>query len=315
MSFEVIKPGLLTLLQDGGRYGYQHLGLTTGGPMDEHAFAWANHLLGNNMNAAQLEITFGMLSLRATAETTIALTGADLEARLNGRAIQPWNTYRLQPGDLLEFNTPQTGLRAYLAVADGFSAPTTLGSCATVAREGLGGVRGGGAKLAQGDQLPFTPCTSQLEARVPAWAIPDYSRDLEVGVMLGYQHRSFPRAELNKLFSSPYQVSQHIDRMGYRLSGAAVHSELNGLVSEGIAFGAIQIPADGQPIVLMKDRQTIGGYPKVGSLSALGAGQLSQRGPGSSIRFYPMDVAEAEAERMIFNHAFSHPIHSTAARH
>lgn len=303
MSFEVLNPGMLSLLQDRGRCGYQHLGVTTGGPMDEHAFCWANRLLGNDLNAAQLEITFGMLALRAEADTSIALTGADLDARLNGDSIKPWRTHRICKGDRLEFNAPVSGLRTYLAVAGGFLVETKLGSCATVAREGLGGLSGDGGKLVKGDRLPFKPHSAGIDGQVPPWAIPDYSQELEVGVILGYQQASFPRKELMKLFSGSYQVSQNIDRMGYRLSGDAVHSDLNGIVSEGIAYGAIQIPSDGQPIVLMKDRQTIGGYPKVGCLSALGAGQLAQRGPGSIVRFYPMDVAEAEGQRMIFNRA------------
>ncbi len=306
MSFEVLNPGMLSLLQDSGRHGYQHLGVTTGGPMDEHAFAWANHLLGNAPNAAQLEITYGMLSLRAEASTCIALTGADLDARLNGKAIKPWRTYRVCSGDHIEFSAPICGLRAYLAVVGGFSPTTKLGSCATVLREGLGGVNGTGAKLAKGNRLPFKPRRIDIDNRVPDWAIPDYNQPLAVGVILGYQHQSFPRTELMTLFSGCYEVSQNIDRMGYRLSGKPIHSNLDGIVSEGIAYGAIQIPADGQPIVLMKDRQTIGGYPKVGCLSALDAGQLAQRGPGSSVCFFPMDVAVAEAQRMIFNHRFSH---------
>jgi allophanate hydrolase subunit 2 len=139
---------------------------------------------------------------------------------------------------------------------------------------------------------------------VPDWAIPDYDRPLELGVMPGYQHDEFDIVKRTKLFSASYQVSQNMDRMGYRLSGDAIQPRRNGIVSEGIAYGAIQIPSDGQPIVLLKDRQTIGGYPKIGCISALGAGQLAQRGPGSVVRFHPMDVSQAEAQRMIFNHTF-----------
>lgn len=301
MSFDVIKPGMLALLQDSGRFGFQHLGITTGGPMDEHAFCWANRLLGNTPDAAQLEITFGQLALKANAPTTVAITGADLAATLNDKAIQPWLTYAIKPGDVIEFGAPKSGLRAYLAVSGGFHCEPKLGSCATVKREQLGGLSGIGEALKKGDTLPFTSNKDVIESRAPRWTIPDYDAPLELGVMPAYQNASFSHDEQMTFYTSRYEVSQNIDRMGYRLSGTPIKSQLNGIISEGIAFGAIQIPNDGQPIVLMKDRQTIGGYPKIGCLSSLGAGQLSQRQPGQVVTFAPMDIADAEVERRLFN--------------
>ena len=194
-----------------------------------------------------------------------------------------------------------SGLRAYLAVSGGFKPAMKLGSCATVSREGLGGIDGQGAKLAKGDRLEFERNAAFVEAFLPESAIPDYQQHLRLGVIPGYQYESFPAVQRMKFFSCDYEISQNIDRMGYRLKGDAIHSDLDGIVSEGIAYGAIQVPSDGQPIVLMKDRQTIGGYPKIGCLSALDAGLLAQRGPGSSVSFYLSDVAEAEGRRMLFN--------------
>ncbi|KXF81836.1 5-oxoprolinase subunit C family protein [Enterovibrio coralii] len=301
MSFDVLNPGMLTLLEDSGRVGFQHLGITTGGPMDEHAFYWANRLLGNAPDTNMLEITFGQLQLKANATTSIALTGADLSATLNDKPISPWLTYAIQPNDVIALGMPKQGLRAYLAVKGGFNAPEKLGSCSTVKREKLGGLKGNGEPIKQGDVLSFAPTTQHSEQRTPRWAIPDYDAPLELGVMPAYQHGSFTHDAQMTFFTSPYEVSQNIDRMGYRLSGAEVKSSLDGIISEGIAFGAIQIPNDGQPIVLMKDRQTIGGYPKIGCLSSLGAGQLSQRRPGQIVTFKPMDVADAEVERRLFN--------------
>ncbi|MCG9555147.1 biotin-dependent carboxyltransferase family protein [Vibrio sp. Isolate31] len=300
MSFEVINPGLIALFQDLGRFGYQHIGITTGGPMDEHAFCWANRMLDNPQNAPQLEITFGKLTLKALADTCIAITGADLNARIGDKKIQPWNTYRIRQGDTLNFDSPKNGLRAYLAVKGGFTIDLQLDSASTVSREKIGGIENGRA-LKQGDVLRFSPCKDDIKTRTPKWAIPDYTAPLELGVMLGYQYRDFPNNDIMTLFSSAYEVSSNIDRMGYRLSGQAIHCNRDGIISEGIAYGAIQIPKDGQPIVLMRDRQTIGGYPKIGCLSTLGSGQLAQRAPGSQISFYQMDVGEAEAQRVIFN--------------
>ncbi|WP_341582456.1 biotin-dependent carboxyltransferase family protein [Marinobacter metalliresistant] len=301
MSFEVLAPGMLALMQDSGRRGYQHIGVTTGGPMDEFAFFWANRLLDNDLNAPQIEITFGGFSLLAHDDTSMAITGGDLGARLNNRDIRPWRTYRISRGDRLEFTAPVNGLRAYLAVRGGFKPAMKLGSCATVSREGLGGLHGNGAKLAKGDRIGFAKTDNLVDAALPDTEIPDYREPLRLGLLPGYQFRHFPPVQRMKFFSDDYEVTQNIDRMGYRLQGDAIHSDLDGIVSEGIAYGAIQVPSDGQPIVLMKDRQTIGGYPKIGCLSALDAGHLAQRGPGASVSFYLGDVAGAEAQRLLFN--------------
>lgn len=305
MSFEVIKPGVLSLIQDKGRFGYQNIGITNGGPMDEYAFYWANYLLGNEINAPQIEITYGMLELIVHKEACISITGADLGAQINDMPIYPWKTYLVNEGDKIIFNKPSAGLRAYLAVRGGLNVCSVLGSCSTVIREEIGGLNGIGKKLSQGDKIEFDSNQSYIDQAVPSELIPDYSAELRLGVILGYQYESFSKLELSKFFSCTYEISKNIDRMGYRLSGDPIKSKLNGIISEGIALGSIQVPADGQPIVLMRDRQTIGGYPKIGCLSSLGVSQLSQRGVGEKISFYPTDVANAEAERMIFEHRFS----------
>ena len=152
-------------------------------------------------------------------------------------------------------------------------------------------------------KVTYTPENFPVLAMTPRYSgrVPDYQQHLRLGVIPGYQYRSFSIVQREKFFSCDYEISQNIDRMGYRLKGDAIHSDLDGIISEGIAYGAIQVPKDGQPIVLMKDRQTIGGYPKIGCLSALDAGLLAQRGPGSSVSFFLSDVAEAEGRRMLFN--------------
>lgn len=235
MSFEVLEPGMLALIQDAGRYGYQHMGVTTGGPMDEFAFFWANRLLNNDLNAPQIEITFGRFSLKANHDACIAITGGDLGARINGRAIEPWRTHQISAGDRLDFTAPMSGLRAYLAVSGGFKPAMKLGSCATVSREGLGGIDGQGAKLAKGDRLEFERNAAFVEAFLPESDIPDYQQHLRLGVIPGYQYESFPAVQRMKFFSCDYEISQNIDRMGYRLKGDAIHSDLDGIVSEGIA--------------------------------------------------------------------------------
>lgn len=296
MAFKVIKPGMLALLQDLGRHGYQHLGITTGGPMDELAFRWGNALLDNDSNATQVEITFGMFSLEAQANTSIAITGADLGATLNGNGLMPWQTYPIRKGDVLEFHQPRFGLRAYLAVKGGFLIKPILGSAATVMREKLGGLTGQGDKLAQGDLLPYTDTQHHHPRHVPRLALPNYEQ-VEIDMVTGYQFKHFSGLDRARFFSNTYTLSQHCDRMGYRLEGEAVGQDQPGIISEGIAYGAIQVPSDGQPIVLLRDRQTIGGYPKVGCVTSFAGALLSQKKPGESIAFRYLTVDQAEQER------------------
>ncbi|BFM49923.1 biotin-dependent carboxyltransferase family protein [Marinomonas sp. THO17] len=296
MAFKVIKPGMLTLLQDLGRYGHQAIGVTTGGPMDELAFRWANALLDNDDNAQQLEITFGLLSLEAQANTSIALTGADLGATLNGKSLTPWQSYAVKKGDVLNFQQPIWGLRAYLAVKGGFQCETTLGSVATVMREKIGGLTGQGDKLQKDDILPFQASDQHQQRAVPRAAIPDYSQS-DIPLVLGYQYLSFSDLQRAHFFSSDYKVSQNSDRMGYRLEGNAIQGNAKGIISEGIAYGSVQIPKDGQPIVLLRDRQTIGGYPKMGCITRFGGALLAQKKPGDVIQFTPISIDQAEQER------------------
>ncbi|GAA0792228.1 biotin-dependent carboxyltransferase family protein [Marinobacterium sediminicola] len=305
MSFKVIDPGMLALVQDGGRSGYQHLGVTTGGPMDEHAFDWANWLLGNPRGAAAVEITYGMLVLEALSDMTFALAGADLDARLNGDPLPPWQTRQVQAGDRLTFGSPVSGLRAYLAFPGGVQAVARLGSVATVIREKLGGLDGSGQPLRKDDHLLPVEGGVVEPRTMPDWAIPDYAEPLKMGLIPGYQYESFSAAQRMKFFTSPYTVTSNIDRMGYRLKGEPVISEQSGIISEGIALGAVQIPQDGQPIVLMRDRQTIGGYPKIGCVFSLDLARLAQRKPGDSVEFQLLDVAEAENRRMLYDRHFS----------
>ncbi len=296
MAFKVVKAGVLALIQDLGRHGQQSIGLTTGGPMDEMAFRWGNAILDNDPNAPQVEITFGMLTLAAQADTSIAITGADLGATLNDISVASWQTYSIKQGDMLAFNQPVWGLRAYLSVKDGFLCKEILGSVATVMREKIGGLTGKGDKLHNNDLLRYSPYTRHKPRAVPRVATPNYAQTA-IPVMLGYQYQSFTPAERARFFSSNYRVSSASDRMGYRLQGSAITSDVQGIISEGIAYGAIQIPQDGQPIVLLRDRQTIGGYPKIGCVTSYGGGILSQQTTGAGIQFTPITVDQAQHER------------------
>jgi biotin-dependent carboxylase-like uncharacterized protein len=304
MSFHIVRGGMLSLLQDYGRYGYQHIGVTSSGPMDEHAFLWANKLLSNNVNATQIEITFGGLTLVATKPTEIAITGANLGAHINDRSVQPWQTYNVVVGDTIKFSQPIKGLRAYLAVKGGLHVQPHLGSTATVVREGIGGINKNGVKLKDGDKLEYSSFKNRGTRAVSSHFIPDYSLNIELGLIPSYQFDGFSKQQIDMFFSSTYQVSDQMDRMGYRLKGKAITYSGSGIISEGISMGAVQIPQDGQPIVLLRDRQTIGGYPKIGCISTLDCSLLAQQKPGDNISFKLIDIQHEQGRRQIFNQFF-----------
>jgi biotin-dependent carboxylase-like uncharacterized protein len=282
-GFTVKQPGLLTLIQDRGRFGAHNLGLTNGGPLDSLAFDWANRLLGNDANASCLEISFGGLSLEIGVDTSIVITGACMPCKINGESINQWQTRTVHEGDLLELGYASEGTRAYLSVAGGFDIPASFGSSATVVREKIGGLNGD--KLLIDDHLPCSPSPLSQHYCLDLRQQPKYGDSAILRVVLGYQQEAFDTTQKWRFFNSDYLVSDRCDRMGFRLEGEAIHSGMVGMLSEGICHGAIQIPADGQPIVLMNDRQTIGGYPKIGSVISQDTAKLAQLNPGSTIRF------------------------------
>ncbi len=207
-----------------------------------------------------LEILLAGLKLQATAPTTIAVTGADLDFCINGISQPIWQTHHIQAGDILSFEKKRSGMRAYLAVIGGFDVPKFQESYSTTLKENKG------KKLESGDTLPFTPSQSTLQRRVPQKYIPTYPDHLTLRIVLSYQHDYFTDAQKEKFFSTSYTLTPEMSRMGYKLQGEVMIPRKGGIISEGITFGAVQIPPDGQPIILLKERQTIGGYPKIGSV-------------------------------------------------
>ena len=301
-GFYITKPGFFTLLQDAGRRGVMHLGLASGGAMDRHAWAWANHLLGNDYGAAALEITFGGAEFSCGLNTQIVVTGADVKLTVNGEPKSLWTTLHVSAGDSVALSAPRAGVRAYLAVRGGFLVGADLGgSCATVVREGAGGLQGNGQPLKEGDFLPCRPVTSPVANRkIPSQWIPEYHEPLTLNVIPCAQVERFSEAVLETFFTSTYTLSPQADRMGARLIGPALEITDRQLFSEGTSLGAIQVPADGQPIILLQDRQTIGGYPKLGAVTPRSADALAQRPPGIQLRFRETSLQEAQQEERQF---------------
>lgn len=303
-GFSVKQPGLLSLLQDRGRFGTHNLGLTTGGPLDSLAFDWANRLLDNDTNATCLEISFGGLVLEAELDTSFVITGAEAPCKLNGETITQWQTQHIHTGDKLEIGFATAGTRSYLAVNGGFNISASFGSSSTVVREKIGGLRGD--KLQAGDHLPCSSTTLAKNYCLAEVDRPFYGDSASLRVVPGYQQAAFGPLQHWRFFNTEYSLSERCDRMGFRLEGETVHSNIVGMLSEGICHGAIQIPADGQPIVLMNDRQTIGGYPKIGAVIPQDTARLSQLSPGSKVRFEAISIEQAHNIHCLEHARFAH---------
>lgn len=338
-GLKILTAGPLTTIQDLGRFGYQYQGITTGGALDEHAARWANKLLGNAPEVALLEITLGNFSLEAETDTWIAITGAKAELLLNGQSVSGWQTFKLHAGDQLSIGWAEAGIRIYLAVYGGIQSAPEFGSRSTVVREGIGGLTG--KAIVAGDQLPVAACPTaspaaipELKRSVPPCYLPGYfqtellppehllkehgqgdtssleeaekaDKILTLRVIEGYQIEHFSNDCLKNFYSESYQIRSESDRMGIRLQGSPLQPQIQGIASEGICFGAIQVPSDGQPIILLKDRQTLGGYPKLGSLLPLDSFKLAQQRPGTLVRFTPISANAATDEMRAFYQFFS----------
>jgi len=296
LGLKVTSAGILSLIQDAGRYGAFNLGLTNGGPADPHAFYWANRLCSNELNATAIEISLGGLGLTAQVDCIIAVTGAPMPLTINGQATELWRSVFVKAGDSIHLGFTQRGVRCYLAIAGGFDIKPMFGSTSTVCREAIGGLRGG--KLVEDDVLPcqLAPKAGHKlkQLMLPEHEQPKYSNEVILHTVLSYQQQHFSRIEKRLFFSSEYQVSKHWDRMGYRLQGRAIKADITGILSEGICYGAVQIPADGQPIVLLNDRQTIGGYAKIGAVISQDCAKLSQCRQGDNVRFEPISLSKAD---------------------
>ncbi|MGY1446296.1 5-oxoprolinase subunit C family protein [Pseudomonas chlororaphis] len=301
LTIEASTP--LCLLQDAGRFGVRHLGVTQGGALDWVSMSWANWLLGNALDAPVIEITLGGFSVVAEELCLLALAGADLGACIDERPLSPGRSFILQKGQRLRFTQPYLGARTYLAAPGGFNAPKVLGSCASVVREELGGLDGFGRPLAAGARLEY--CGAGVNLKVLSGKqLPDLQSKAPLEVILGAQIGQFSGQSLFDAFNSAWTLDNRADRMGMRLLGPSLRYQGAPMISEGIPLGAIQVPPDGQPIVLLNDRQTIGGYPRLGALTPLALARLAQCLPGSEVRLTPVVQETAYRQQIEFLRRF-----------
>jgi antagonist of KipI len=293
VSLEILEPGLLTTVQDLGRFGYQRWGIPTAGAMDPFALKAANALVGNPPNAAGLEITLLGPRLAFSEGCAIAITGAELGPRLNGREIESWKRQLVTPGSILEFSGRRSGARAYLAVSGGIDLEPWLGSRSTYLMAAVGGFDG--RALRAGDRLPIgRSALSLTRPSIPPDRRPPYTSEPTVRVVLGPHADRFTEEGIDSFLSGSYQITPSSNRMGYRLEGPKIaHTRGPDLISCGIPLGGIQVPGSGQPIILTADHQTAGGYTMIATVIQADIPLVAQCLPGERLRFRAVGLDEA----------------------
>lgn len=290
-SLVVKNCGLMTSLQDWGRIGYQRFGVSPSGAMDRRCLAMANALVGNAPDTAAIEFTnLGGSFTCEGGELRLALAGAGCTANVNDAPVEPNTTIVLNEGDTLQVGHARTGTFAYLAVAGGFLIEPQLGSLSFHPRSSLGGLNG--APLKAGDRLP---CKPDAQNRAPMHLPFDPLEESgPIRVMMGPQDDYFTEDAICTFLSAEFTVSPQADRMGFQLNGPQLeHAKGFNIVSDGIVDGHIQVPGSGLPIVLMRDRQTAGGYPKIATIISADLSRFAQMRPGSPVRFRAVSRDEA----------------------
>lgn len=294
-TFQLLTPGPHTLLQDLGRKGMQHLGFCQSGAADEHSFLWANKLLNNDAHCACLEITLGPFEATVDGETKIAVTGAAQHFYLNGEKISSWQSINVSAGDKITIKAPAQGMRTYIAIKHGFHFNSVLDSAAMVIKEGSGPF--GGKPFCKNATLEFSSYQNKdlLNRLTPPSFVPEYPNTVALNIIINEHSEYFDDNAINNLLTSHYKVGSQSNRMAYCLEGNTIDMRKNtSMYSSGVPFGSVQVPPNGQPIVLLKDRQTIGGYPIIGYVSHLSCFQLAQLQIGQEVSFKTISLKESQ---------------------
>jgi len=290
-AFHIISPGAYTTVQDMGRFHAYHMGVPVSGSMDDYAHRVANWLVGNSSDLAVLEMSMIGAKFDVLCESDMAVTGARMNLRVNGRPCPEWTSIRMRPGDVVELGIAENGCRAYLAISGGIDVPFAMGSRSTYAGGLLGGLKG--RPLLSGDILSRGEGRLLSKPRSLPW-IPLYPEKISIRAIPG-PHDNWFRNHLDRFFSSTFTVTAQSNRMGCRLVGPKILRDPDApqsIISEPVIPGNIQVPADGQPIVLLKE-QTIGGYTNIATVISSDIFRMAQARPGDTVRFIHVTLDEA----------------------
>ncbi len=296
MTIEILATGPAATIQDSGRFGYQRYGMPVSGPMDAFAFQAANILVDNDTNSATIEFTAPGLSFVTTKPRLIAVTGYGLRLFINGIEFPVWMSVFVRKNREVHIEKTSEGMWGYLAVAGGFRAKRIMGSRATYLRGGIGGLEG--RALLAGDLLkvgkPGVDLTTAAGRTFLPETRPSYNASPTLRVVMGPQQDSFSPKGIETFLSQDYTISTQSDRMGYRCEGTPIETISDqSFISDGIVNGAIQVPAGGQPIIMMADHQTTGGYPKIGVVTSADLPLAAQTQPGGRVRFVAVNIDSA----------------------
>ena len=296
MSITILNPGLLTTVQDFGRIGYQQFGVPVSGVVDPRAMSIANILVDNPEDEAVLECTMLGPQIRFHAANAIAITGGDLGPTIDNQPIPNYAAIRVEAGQVLRFAGLRSGCRAYIAFAGGLDIAPVMGSRSTYMKAKIGGVEG--RKLQKDDVIKFRKPNPDLRGLNIRHISPEFVPRLEykLRVVLGPQDDMFTEHGIETFLSESYVVTPEFDRMGCRLDGEIIEhkGESGDIISDGIAFGAIQVPTAGKPIIMLSDRQTTGGYTKIANVISADFRILAQLKAGDRVRFALVSVAAAQ---------------------
>lgn len=295
MGIIVEDGGVLTTVQDEGRFGYQQYGVSPAGPMDTRSFYLANILAGNPRGEAALEITFMGPRMRFDQDIVIAITGGDLSPMVQGKAVPMYQAIKIKAGEILSFGGMKNGCRGYIAFAGGLDVPVVMGSRSTLLRNNLGGMKG--RKLLQGDEISFLAPKADLpfmeRRKIYQEKFPE--KEVVLRVVLGPQEDAFTEQGVKNFFWHSGVISNEFDRMGCRIECDPIEHRGDGNINtDGISFGSIQIPTNGKPIIMLADRQSTGGYAKIGTVVSVDLPLLAQSMPGKRIRFVQVSLDLAQ---------------------
>jgi antagonist of KipI len=295
-AFEVLEPGILTTVQDPGRYGFSQFGVPPSGALDTFSYRVGNLLVGNQGEEASLETTVMGLKLKVLREVVIAITGGELSPTLNGESLEMWRTHLLVEEDVIAFKRLRSGCRAYLGLSGGLIVPKIMGSRSTYLSGRFGGFQG--RPLERGDilyVLDRPPPLNKLGLRFPSDWIPPFEKEVVLRVIPGPQDHHFTEKGSQTFSSSAYQVTAQCDRMGVRLEGPKIEKRPDmeeSIISEGLIAGAVQVPGNGKPIIILTELVT-GGYTKIATVISVDLTKVAQLKPGDQVHFEPISIEEA----------------------
>lgn len=292
--FEVKSPGPFTIVVDKGRYGYEDIGLSPGGPMDDVSYKLSNKLIGNPEDAPSLEVVMGGLVLNVKKETMVSFVGGDFDIFINNTKVNVNDKYLVRSGDTIKIKNSKRGIRLYISIPGGINVPYVMGSASTDVKAGIGGIDG--RPLKSGDIL-YGKVSSDTDLGYIIKDFQAFEEPILLRTIPGPNLENFKKEDIELFYNSIYRITNHADRMGYRLEGPKVgHSSKGaGIISEGVVPGAIQVPGEGYPIVMMKDAQPLGGYAKIGTIISPDLRKLGQAYPGCKIRFIPISIEDVPA--------------------